>query len=100
MINNQPSELRQYLDTIAASLKPDTQTDVNVIFKTCQNIAMWAGDKDKPMPLDVFAFDMDDTVARAMLSAFCLVAVRTSMAQQQAQRVPTQKIIVPKSKSV
>ena len=99
MINNQPSELRQYLDTIAASLKPDAQTEVSVILKMCQNIAMWAGDKSKPMPLDVFAIDLDDTVARAMLSSFCLIAVKTSMAQQ-AQRVPTQKIIVPKSKSV
>lgn len=96
MINNQPSDLRQYLNTLAAQLKEGAQTEVEVVFKTCQLIAMYAADKSKPMPLDVFAFDLDDNIARLMLASSCMTAIRTAGSLQMQQRAAKGHIITPK----
>lgn len=102
MINNQPSDLRQYLNVLAVQLQPNTQTEIAVVFKNCQLIAMFAADKSKPMPLDVFAHDLDEAVARAMLSALCLITMQTASAQiaRQQQQAQSKKIVTSKSRTV
>jgi len=77
----QPSELRQYLDVLGTQFDADN-ADRDVVFKTCQLIAMWAADEKKEMPDDVFPAGMNKRVARLMLSSACVMAVRIASAPQ------------------
>lgn len=83
--NPPPSELRQHLDILGVQLTSN-EADREVVFKTCQCIAMIAGDAKNPMPEDVFASGVNDNVARLMLSSACMMVVRMAQAPQLQQR--------------
>lgn len=96
MKNNLPtaSPLRQLLDTLGQQFDaPLVQTDL--VFKTCQSIAMVSADKGKPLPDDVFAEGLNDLVKRQMLSSLAM----TTMSIIQQQRLQPRPL-VPKSKTV
>lgn len=69
------SELRQLIDTLATECEKTGNVDPQLIFKTCQSIAMAASANDKPIPLDVFALGVSEKVARIMLSSLALTMV-------------------------
>lgn len=78
----QKSELRQLLDTLGKQYDTDGVVDTNLVFKTCQSIAMIAADKDANMPLDVFAIGLNDRLCRQMLSSVCISTVQLLMRPQ------------------
>lgn len=69
------SELRQLIDTLAKECEKTDKVDPQLIFKTCQSIAMIAQDEKHKMPLDVFALGISEKVARIMLSSTALTMV-------------------------
>lgn len=89
-----PSDLRQALNVLGAQFDPATTTiDPLLVMKVCQNISMAASDKSKPIPDDVFAPGLNDSVMRCALSGLCMAVMATL--QQNMQR----QVVVPKSKT-
>lgn len=70
-----PSELRQMLDILGAQFDPTTKVDPVLVMNACRNVAMHATDK-KPLPDDIFAPGLNDTLMRCALSGLCMAVVQ------------------------
>lgn len=71
-----PSALRQQLDILGAQFNPAEKIDPVLVMTVCRNIAMAATDKSKPIPDDVFAPGLDETLMRCALSGLCVAVVQ------------------------
>lgn len=78
MQKNHPviSDLRQWLDVLGAQIETPGNVDRAVVMATCRNIAFAAADKARPIPEDVFAPGVSDTLMRCALTGLCMAVVQ------------------------
>ena len=68
------SDLRQYLDVLGAQIAQGNTVpmDMPLVRQTCKNIIMEVADTAKPLPNDVFAEGLNETLRRAMVTGMVM----------------------------